>query len=152
MKRTLLVSADLTADEISATGGHRRFVPRAPAPGDFSRGFRPAYADNDPQDHCPGASALLDLNSGYCLICNICLVPVDAGRNTEVRLRAVVLLARRPSDANPDAKHPGKARESSVGESFLSPSDVPRLFWARSPLTFRNPSAAGGACLPIPTK
>ena len=25
--RTLLVSADLTADEISATGGHRRFVP-----------------------------------------------------------------------------------------------------------------------------
>jgi hypothetical protein len=25
--RTLLVSADLTADEIPATGGHRRFVP-----------------------------------------------------------------------------------------------------------------------------
>jgi hypothetical protein len=25
--RTLLVSLDLTADEISATGGHRRFVP-----------------------------------------------------------------------------------------------------------------------------
>ena len=26
-QRTLLVSADLTADEIPATGGHRRFVP-----------------------------------------------------------------------------------------------------------------------------
>ena len=53
--------------------------------------------------------------------------------------------------ANPDALHPGKARESSAGESLLSPSDVPGLSWARSPQTFRNPSAAGGACLLIPT-
>ena len=53
--------------------------------------------------------------------------------------------------ANPDALHPGKARESSVGESSLSPSDVPGLSWARSPQTFRNPSAAGGTCLLLST-
>ena len=52
--------------------------------------------------------------------------------------------------ANPDALHPGKARESSAGESLLSPSDVPGLSWARSPQTFRNPNAPGGACLLIP--
>ena len=33
--RTLLVSADLTADEIPATGGHRRFVP-GPIPADVT--------------------------------------------------------------------------------------------------------------------
>ncbi len=49
--------------------------------------------------------------------------------------------------ANPDALHPGKARESSAGESLLSPSDFPRLSWARSPQTFRNPSATAGTCI-----
>ena len=53
--------------------------------------------------------------------------------------------------ANPDAKHPGKARESSAGESELSPADVPGLSWVRSPQTFRNPNASGGARLLIPT-
>ena len=53
--------------------------------------------------------------------------------------------------ANPDALHPEKARESSVGESLLSPSDVPGLSWARSPQTFRNPSAAGATCLLLST-
>ena len=33
--RTLLVSRDLTIDEKSAAGGHRWFVPHAPAPKDF---------------------------------------------------------------------------------------------------------------------
>ena len=28
---------------------------------------RPTLTMNDPLDHCPGASALLDLSSGYCL-------------------------------------------------------------------------------------
>ena len=53
--------------------------------------------------------------------------------------------------ATPDAKHPGKARESSAGESLLSPSDVPGLSWARSPQTFRHHSAAGGVCMFHPT-
>ena len=35
--------------------------PCTPEPGDFSRGCRPAFAENDPLDHFPGASALLDL-------------------------------------------------------------------------------------------
>ena len=48
--------------------------------------------------------------------------------------------------ANPDALHPGKAWEQSAGESLLSPSDFPWLSWARSPQTFRSPSAAGGRC------
>ena len=39
------------------------------------------------------------------------LVPVVSKKNTEAWLDAVVLLARRPLDANPDAKHPGKAGE-----------------------------------------
>ena len=53
--------------------------------------------------------------------------------------------------ANPDALHPGKVREKSLGESKLSPWDFPLLSWARSPQTFRNPSAAGGTCLLTPT-
>ena len=64
----------------------------------------------------------------------------------EVWLDAVVLLPGGEA-ANPDALHPGKARESSAGENEFSPSDVPVLSWARSPQTFRNPSATGGACL-----
>ena len=78
------------------------------------------------------------------------MVPAVARKNVEDWLGTVALLDRRPSDANPDAKHPGKARESSVGESLLSPSDVPGLSWARSPQTFRSPSAAGGFCMLIP--
>ena len=35
-----------------------------------------------------------------------------------------MLLARRPKDANPDAKHPGKAGESSQGKLAL-PWDFP---------------------------
>ena len=39
----------------------------------------------------------------------------------------------------------------SAGENEFFPSDFPGLSWTRSPQTFRNPSAAGGACLIIPT-
>ena len=60
-------------------------APCTPEPGYFSRGCRPAYADNDPPDHCPGASALLDLNSGLCLNQEISLVPVEAGKDAEDR-------------------------------------------------------------------
>ena len=53
--------------------------------------------------------------------------------------------------ANPDASHPGKVRGKSFGESLLSPGDFPLLSWARSPLTFVNPSAVGGGCRFPPT-
>jgi len=53
--------------------------------------------------------------------------------------------------ASPDASHPGKAKESSVGDNEFSPADVPWLSWARSPQTFRHPSAASGAFWSIPT-
>ena len=43
----------------------------------------------------------------------------------------------------------GKPGNHPQGKIF-SPSDVPGLSWARSLQTFRNPSAAGGACLLIP--
>ena len=79
------------------------------------------------------------------------MIPADSGSDEEVWLGAVVLLTRRPSDASPDALHPGKARETSEGENVFSPSDVSGLSWARSPQTFRHPSAPGGACLLIPT-
>ena len=78
-----------------------------------------------PSCTCTRRFHLLDLSSGYCLHWKNCLVPADMGRNAEVWLDAVVLLARRPSDANPDALHPGKARESSEGESELSPRMFP---------------------------
>ena len=89
----------------------------------------------------------LDSNSGYYLNFEISLVPAVAWRNAEDWLGIVVLLARRPMDASPDALHPGKARESSEMENSFSFSDVPGLSWARSLQTFRHPNAAGGACL-----
>jgi hypothetical protein len=42
---------------------------------------------------------------------NTVLVPAVAWRKAEVRLGAVLLLARPLKAANPDAKHPGKAWE-----------------------------------------
>ena len=64
-----------------------------------------------PPYHCTRRFHLLDLHSGYFVNCKICSVPAEAERNVEIWLGAVALLARRPLDANPDAKHPGKARE-----------------------------------------
>ena len=135
LMRTLLVSADLTADENPATGGHRRFVPRAPAPGDFSRGCRPAYADNDPLDHCPGASALLDLNSGYGLDWKISLVPADAWRNVEVWLGAVVLLARRQS-RQPGCFASGESQGIIRRGKFTFPCGCSRAFLGQKPSNF----------------
>ena len=51
----------------------------------------------------------------------------------------------------PDAKYPGKAWEYSAGESKLSPSDFPRLSWARSLQTFPNLSVTRGTNIAIPT-
>ena len=40
--------------------------PCTPEPGDFSRGCRPAFAENDPLDHFPGASAPGDVHAAAC--------------------------------------------------------------------------------------
>ncbi len=118
---------------------------------EISHGAAAPYADNDPLDHCPGASALLDLNCGNCMICKISLVPAEAGRDAEVWLGALVLLARRRS-RQPGCFASGESQGIIRGGKVnFSPSDFPGLSWARSPQTFRNPSAAGGACRSIPT-
>ena len=84
--------------------------PCTPEPGDFSRGCRPAYADNDPLDHCPGALALLDLNSESYLIGQTAWFPLvlEGTRKSDL---APLCFWPGGEAANPDASHPGKARE-----------------------------------------
>ena len=134
MMRTLLVSADLTADENSATGGHRRFVPRAPAPGDFSRGCRPAYADNDPLDHCPGASALLDLNSGKCLNEKTAWFPLIRGKRGSL---AWCRCASGPADESPMTACGGNFIGDEIRRNEQCPheADLRRLSLRRTPPT-----------------
>ena len=43
----------------------------------------------------------------------------------EKMLVFVVLLARRPLDASPDAKHPGKARKNPQGKVYFPPRIFP---------------------------
>jgi len=112
--------------------------PRAPAPGDFSRGCRPAYADNDPLDHCPGASALLDLNSGNCLNDKVSLVPAEAGRNAEVWLGAVVLLARRQS-RQPGCFASGESQGINRRGKFTFPCGCSRAFLGQKPSNYPLP-------------
>ena len=93
--------------------------PCIPEPGDFSRGCRPASAENDPLDHFPGASALLDLIE----------------RQT---------CRRYASGLAAESRHPGckASRESpgiSSGKSSLSPELFPGFLRARSPLSSRLP-------------
>ena len=52
---------------------------------------------------------------------------------------AAVLLARRPSDASPDALHPGKAEKNDRGKSELFPRHFYGFLWARSPQSFVLP-------------
>ena len=93
--RTLLVSADLTADEISATGGHRRFVP---APGD------------DPLD--PKLRKIIDAE--YKRGSRCCKEIITLYQPCRFR-------ARRPLAARQGAKHPvkiGKMAEEKVRTSL----------------------------------
>ena len=93
--------------------------PCTPEPGNFSRGCRPAFAENDPLDHFPGASALLDL----------------------IKRQACRRCASGPAA---ESRHPGCfASGESLGkserESELSPSDFPRLSEGQKPTNFRPP-------------
>ena len=100
---------------------------------------------------CTCTRGLRPLNtfSGWSLADQIKSVPADTGKNAEVWLGAVVLLARRRS-RQPGCFASGESQGIIRRGKFFSPSDFPGLSWARSPLTFRNPGAAGGACLLIP--
>ncbi len=89
------------------------------------------------------------LSCGYYLTRKENRFPLLLRRN--VQLAVVVLLARPPLAANPDAKHPGKARENPRRKARF-PLGFSRLSWARSHHTFVNPSAAGGACSIYPYK
>ena len=53
------------------------------------------------------------------------LVPGDAGKDAEAWIDAVVLLARRLSAANPDAKHPGKPGNNPQGKASFPPRIFP---------------------------
>ena len=94
--------------------------PCTPEPGDFSRGCRPAFAENDPLDHFPGASALLDLIKRQ--TCRHCA----SGPAAESR--------------QPGCFASGESRGRIRRESSLSLSDFPGLSWARSPQTIVSSS------------
>jgi hypothetical protein len=68
------------------------------------------------------------------------------------KLAAVVLLARRLKAANPDAKHPGKARIISWGKLAFPMEIIPRLSMGQKPALFRITPATGGICLTFPNK
>ena len=102
-----------------------------------------------PSCTCTRRFHLLDLNSGNCLNDKVSLVPADTEKNAEVWLGADVLLARRRS-RQPGCFASGESRGIIRRGKFTFPSDVPGLSWARSPQTFRHPSAAGGACFLSP--
>ena len=104
-----------------------------------------------PSCTCTKRLRLLDLNSGNCMNCKIYLFPAGAWRDAEDGLGAIVLLARRRS-RQPGCFASGESQGRIRRGKFTFPWDFPGLSWARSPQTFRNPSAAGGACLSIPTK
>ena len=93
--------------------------PCTPEPGDFSRGCRPASAENDPLDHFPGASALLDLIKRQ--TCRRCA----SGPAAESR--------------QPGCKASGESRGRIRRESSLSLSDFPRLSEGQKPTNFRLP-------------
>ncbi len=61
-----------------------------------------------------------------------------------------MLLARRPLDANPDAKHPGKAGKIPRGKRAFPYGIIPWLSMGQKPSIFRNYEAAGGVCLTNP--
>ena len=91
-----------------------------------------------PSCTCTRRFHLLDLNSGYCLICNFCLLPADVWRNAKVWLGTVVLLARRLKAANPDALHPGKAWENPEGKVNF-PLGIFPAFLGQKPSNFSYP-------------
>jgi hypothetical protein len=123
--RTLLVSADLTADDISAIGGHRRFVPNQgpEAPG-------PAFAEVTSLVRHDLFPLFLESEIANLRRC-------ASGPAAESRL--------------PGRFASGESQEKSPGESSLSPG-IFRAFLGQKPLTFRNPKSNGESCWFYPTR
>ena len=99
--------------------------PCTPEPGDFSRGFRPASAENDPLDHFPGASALLDLIKRQ--TCRRCA----SGPAAESR--------------QPGCKASGESQRIIPGRKASFPPGIFLAFyWPEA--SCPDPNAAGGDC------
>ena len=112
-----LVSVDLTADEIPATGGHRRFVPG------------PAFADVT----CSGehaASRRCYGKRGYAQLDDVCF-------------RARRLSAAEPVRK----AHREKGRVNPWGKQAFPLGSSRPFSCARKPQTFRSPHLTGGGCL-----
>ena len=99
--------------------------PCTPEPGDFSRGCRSASAENDPLDHFPGASALLDLIKRQ--TCRRCA----SGPAAESR--------------QPGCFASGESRRRIRGGKFTFPSDFPG-FLGPEAHKLSSPQATGGRC------
>ena len=93
--------------------------PCTPEPGDFSRGCRPASAENDSLDHFQGASPLLDLIERQ--TCRRCA----SGPAAESR--------------QPGCKASGESQGIIRRESSLSLSDFPGLSMGQKPTNDRLP-------------
>ena len=103
--------------------------PCTPEPGDFSRGCRPASAENDPLDHFPGASALLDLIKRQ--TCRRCA----SGPAAESR--------------QPGCFASGESRRRIRGGKFTFPSDFPG-FLGPEAHKLSSPQVTGGRCRFLP--
>ena len=115
--RTLLVSVDLTADEIPATGGHRRFVPG------------PAVADVTSCGDQADFPQLL----------------VETGIRPAWRrvLSGTAAFSRRTGAQSA----PGKGKGMPLGKARFPQGHSLTFSCARKPQTFRSPCLTGGGCL-----
>ena len=77
--------------------------------------------------------------------------PLLHRRTDKAGIDRAVLLARRLKAAKPGCLASGESQGIIRRGKFTFPLGFSRLSWARSPHTFRNPSAAGEGCLLIPT-
>ena len=91
-----------------------------------------------PSCTCTRRFHLLDLNSGNCLIGKESLVPADSGRNAEVWLGAVVLLARRRS-RQPGCFASGESQGIIRRGKFTFPLGCSRAFLGQKPSNFPSP-------------
>ena len=117
----LLVSADLTADEISATGGHRRFVPARGIVSPWTRHLRNLLEAATKQ--FPAVAW------GYGAECRHCASgPASFGRQ-------------------PGCFASGESQEKRPGKSSLFPGVFYGFLWARSPQTIVLPTQQAVSCV-----
>ena len=109
---------------------HRALYPFSDSPSNAATDNRETLGPPRPQAPRQGMIPCT-LSCGYYLTQKKTAPPPHCLERT-VWLDGLVLLARRPLDANPDAKHPGKAGEKSLRGKLAFPLGFSRLSWARS--------------------